>query len=217
MRKTSLFAVAGLAVAVAACDTPTQTPSVDALMSTTVPTASGPVWVTGTYNFTVPGGSGFVNTHPQVKGYCVGSVWYNDSNVATAAKFCVDSGGGNQNFTCTVAAIPATYAWGGTGAPTQNTSANENLNFADDAYVHYNRRNNATAGMGEVDFNYSCNGGVNGSATLALSAFSGGGNSFVFVNTLNRKLKEITFGAFNGKLNLTWEYRSRNDIPPTDG
>lgn len=192
-------------------------------------TVNGPVWVNGEFTFTIERsgeGSGLVipagqNMHPQAPsaegGTCrdangnIGNTtshtfWYNkQGRVQTSAKFCQGKGGGAAAseivvITCTVNAIPATYA-SGTGWP---VGGNEALNIdpttstlydpdaelaaLPDLFVHFRSKQNDTRGAGSIRAAYTCDNDVPaGNVQIDLTKFaaSGGtGNNNLFINNM---------------------------------
>ncbi len=246
MKKLAVLPLAALAFAAACADTPTSPSLSEAALwnETTVPTASGPVWVTGqfSYQITVPAGgiAPGINTHPQGFGSCRqangvidavnpenNTTWFNPAGQWTNAPFCrgvEGNGAGPITVTCDLEPLAATYAFGGSGAPAPgiNGASNENLNFVNnqaweqaDLFVHYNASRNRTTGAGILRVEFTCDHAPDGSADLDLNVFTKAGNQFLYVGPTSRKLSSVNL--FPGiPLVLEWEYRSRNDIPPTE-
>jgi hypothetical protein len=140
----------------------------------------------GQFTLTIPGsGSSFApgeNGHPQGKGHCEGTVWYNPQGKRTSAKFCEGVEGGTTFVTCTIDQIAATYAAAGNNPG----SGNENLNFlteeegaVEDLFVHYRANGQTTSAKGSVPLTYSCDDDSQGGGRLDLGQWNGAGLFFV--------------------------------------
>jgi hypothetical protein len=242
MGKLTAVLTLSLVASVAACaETPTGAISpVDiALSETTVPTASGPVWVIGHFELEIGigGNDAGVNKHPQEKGSCHNAegvegsgegftFWHapGASEATTGAKFCQETTAGDtQSVTCETDPIAATYAFGGEGAPQDVDPLvnNENLNFTDlewleeGVFVHFNASRQRYKRQGTLeDVGYTCDLDISGETEINLAATT---STFQFDSSTSRKLAPVEFDTDEGTGEgwLEWEYRSRNDIPPT--
>jgi hypothetical protein len=197
---------------------------------------NGPTWVLGEFALTIEGvGESFdpgENAHPQGKGTCkdgtgevngdksLNVIWHAPGNdrADTSAKFCAGSEEDGEPIvlTCTIDApgIPATYAANG-NSPGRG---NENLNFVTDGdvdlFVHYKDNSNSTDAAGILELAYSCDLGVEGSASIDLGDWAGPGNLFIDRDAESRQLKveghTVVTDLGDGALkNLYWTFRSR--------
>ena len=184
MKCFALLPLTALALAAACSENPTAATAPEEALAgktspTTVPSASGPVYVDGrftmTYNATpvLEGLQPGQNGHPQAGSLAGGTcrqadgtisptesdntTWYNGAGNQTNAPFCQGSGETTDpqpvTVTCTITRLQATYAFGGTGQPVGfQTKDNELLNaLTDGLELQSNNRIHYQAKKGQTN------------------------------------------------------------------